>query len=209
MERKIEHQSIWLLSVLTRIAFWALFAVSLLFISRCILKLTIPKFNDAYLNVAIPINFKVMDKGTLEFRGNNLNAELNNAVGSIGFNEIPKSLTALISFLYLPFFIIGLLSLWYFKKFLLNVKGGNIFKTENARILKKIAYFILSLWIFRNMISAVLNFYISHKFIFKGIEFNDTISITFDYLWVALTIWVLSHIFEKGNEIEEENSLTI
>ena len=98
---------------------------------------------------------------------------------------------------------------WVFKKFITNVKNGSTFNIENIKILKKLAYGLVTLWVFTIIYMKIFYYYIGTRVEFENIRISSDTNNYGGLLIVALMIWVLAHIFIKGLELQEEKDLTI
>lgn len=100
---------------------------------------------------------------------------------------------------------IGILlyALYFFRKLLTNFRRRKIFEQENASLLKKMGNLVI--------ISALVYFLFD-----LGINLlSDKLTISIGYgpfvylLGFGLFLYVLSEVFQMGNQIKEENELTI
>ena len=76
-------------------------------------------------------------------------------------------------------------------------------------LLKRIAWALVAVWFFSLFYSIFQYFYIIQNYSFKTIEATGDMQTYPILLLVALFIWVLSHIFQKGVELEHDKELTI
>ncbi|NQU88688.1 MAG: DUF2975 domain-containing protein [Mariniphaga sp.] len=165
--------------------------------------------NGLQLHVLMPVEFDLLEIGNLYMNSSNIKVEIVEAVGKVHFIDTPLFLARWISLALIFVVTGGFYILDLFWKFIKNVKNGIIFEFENIRLLKKIGFGLMGLWLYLIIYSQILKYTIA-----KWLEFDD-VSITGDdrnyvaLLLFGLFIWVLSHIFIKGSELEEENKLTI
>jgi hypothetical protein len=209
MENKYKHFSIWLIFNLTQIAFWGLMVIVIIVVGISILQSLGLAFENLSLGIQLPNKFDVLEKGTLTLSSTTIDIRVTNASGNIQFENIPRAISIFLTLCITPILFGLLLSVWLFKSFLANVMEGQIFNPENIKTLKKVSYIILASWVYMKVVVMLFNIFITHQFIFKTLQFEYTSGSFGILLWLSLFIWVLSHIFEKGAEIDEENRLTI
>lgn len=209
MKTQKSNFSIKLIDGLSHLFFW-FFAVvaSLLVIIIVINSLGLASTN-VNIGIDLPTSFKVLEKGSFNNGDTPLAITITEASGTIMFENAPRQFTTILLLLIVPVLAAFLYMLWLFKGFTKNVKLGNTFKAENIRHLKRIAYVIAGTWLYLQTVNAVYNFYIVPKFSFNNLQFEYSHGSLGGMLLFALFMWVLSHIFEKGAEIEEENRLTV
>jgi Protein of unknown function (DUF2975) len=84
----------------------------------------------------------------------------------------------------------------------INLKSP--FSMETAMMLEKIGYFLLNIWIVGFIGDGYLD-YLSKRIdgVVKGID------IDFNYLFTAGIVYIISQIFKRGVELQEENELTV
>lgn len=84
----------------------------------------------------------------------------------------------------------------------INLKSP--FSIEVAVILEKIGYFLISTWAVGSMADGYLD-YLSKRI--DGVE--KGVGIDLNYLFTAGIVYVISQIFKRGVELQEENELTV
>jgi len=192
----------------TSISFWLYVVVSvfaLLLAGSLILNL----FGASNLHVGVPVSVDLIEKGELHINGITSSVQFVEMQGKLKFDETPVVLKR-----YYGVSIIVIISLFFFifykfKQFIDNVYKGIYFDISNIALLKKVSYGIAGTWLF-----VVFYSYFQYFFVFQKLKFN-TIEIIGDVqtypiiLFVALFIWVLSHVFTKGVELQEEAKLII
>lgn len=96
--------------------------------------------------------------------------------------------------------------IWYVVfDLLLKLKLQTPFSMEVEKKLEKIAYLLLAVWITS---SIFWKFYIYYLYKSTGIQLPDN-KIGDEYLFIAGMIYIISQIFKRGIEIQEENQLTV
>jgi len=201
--------SIRLIDGLTRFAFWFVGVITSLLVIFFIVNLL--GITPSTLNVGfeVPTNFKVLEEGTYANNNTLLSIKITKASGSVIFEDAPRRFAIAVLLVVLPITLALMFMLWLFKGFTKNVRLGNTFEQANIRHLKTISYVIAGMWLYLQALIAVYNLYMVPKFSFSGVQFEYSHGSFGGMLLFALFVWVLSHIFEKGAEIEEEHRLTV
>ena len=76
-------------------------------------------------------------------------------------------------------------------------------------LLKRIAYALVGIWGFIAFYAHFQYFFVVNNLEFSSLETTGEVQTYPVILLVALFIWVLSHIFMKGCELQEDNNYTI
>jgi len=209
MEKQKTHTSIWLIDNLSRFVFWFFAAVSAIFLVFLIIHLLGFGPKELDLSVEFPTNFKVYEKGTFTL-GENVSAiTISEASGTINFENAPRLVSVVIPLFVVPLLAALLYILWLFKGFTKNVRLGNAFDPVNIKHLKRMAYIIAGVWLYLQLTVTFYNLFIVQRFDFEGLQFTFKNGSFGSLLFIALFVWVLTHIFQKGAEMEEENRLTV
>lgn len=203
------HVSFRIIYWTTNVTFW-LFAVGAAFGTLIGLAILFNIFgNDLNLHVGLPVEFNVLETGTITGSDFVNNANMVEASGKIGFSNIPAHLRVLYG-VFMIFVICILFFLFNtFRVFIKNVYKGIIFKKENILLLKRISYGLVVFWGFIVAYTTIQYFVLARHLKFDTIEFTGNLNYYPVILLVALFLWVLSHIFMHGKELEEESNLTI
>jgi hypothetical protein len=149
------------------------------------------------------------DAGTLTYDNEQYKVVLSEAVGHIGVQNAPKSIMLWGMLALLFFGVLVFAFSWIFRRFMVNVRNGSTFSTANMKALKHMAYLIASLWALRLVYYKILYYKLVGNLQFEHIKFNNDFDYQFMILIPALFLWVLSHIFTKGAELEQELKLTV
>jgi hypothetical protein len=128
---------------------------------------------------------------------------------SITINQAKLRESHLIEYLFIVSFtvILALMNIQLWKKvkgILYKINLKKPFSMEIAIILEKIGYILLSIWIIEFMADSYTDYLSKH---IDGIEKGYKIS--FFYLFNAGIVYIISQIFKRGVEIQEENELTV
>ncbi|NPD46809.1 MULTISPECIES: DUF2975 domain-containing protein [unclassified Lentimicrobium] len=205
---KAKPTSVKIIYWMTNILFWIYAAASLFaifFAGGIILGL----LNKTQLHVGMPIAMDLNEMGLMHYNGESVNVELVEMYGKLHFVDATSKVTRVFGYFMLVALSLGLYIFMTFKTFITNVYHGDYFDRGNILLLKRISYALIAMWLFAIFYAAFQKFYM-----LKHITF-ETVSVSGDYqtfngvLVVALILWVLSHIFQKGVELERENELTI
>lgn len=209
MKTNKTHFSIKLISGLSQVFFWFFAAVSSIFIVFILLNALSITPERVNIGFKFPTSFRVIEQGTLNSGETIYNVKVTKATGDIMILNAPRRYATTLSLTILPVLAAFLYMLWLFKCFTKNVRQGNTFKPVNIRHLKIIAYLIAGTWLYFQTIASIFSYFMVSNLSFNSLRFEPTYGFSGGMLLFALFIWVLSHIFQKGAEIEEENLLTV
>lgn len=192
----------------TQVTFWLYCGVSIFAVGLAV-ALMLNLFGPTQLHVGIPVSIDVVEKGKLELNNTIITTQFVEMYGKIHFIDTPPFLGRIyggfMMFILVLFFYIFLI----FRKFIINVYNGVYFEIGNIFLLKKVAYGLAGVWLFTVFYAYFQYFYITKSLVYESIEFTGDVQTYPITLLVALFIWVLSHIFTKGVQLQEENSLTV
>ncbi len=165
--------------------------------------------NDLQLHTRFPVKMNILEKGDLFLNGEVIKTEMVGATSQIHFINTPLYLARWFgsAMLLAGGFIFYLM--FIFRKFIINVKKGKVFKIENIELLKNMAWAILGLWVFIIVYMRLLYHFIARNLEFNHIEFTNEFPNFAGLLLLALFLWVLSHVFVQGVNMKEEQELTI
>ena len=97
-------------------------------------------------------------------------------------------------------------TIWYVVYALLTkLKLQTPFSMEVEKKLERIAYLLLGVWIVSTIFWKTCLYYVSTE---TGIQLA-TNSNADEYLFMACMIYIISQVFKRGIEIQEENQLTV
>lgn len=208
METKKTPQSVKIIYWITQFLFW-LFSVSAIIAVFFGIALIFNLLDDVNLNIGLPVEAQVVESGLFQIGSESSSVQLKEMIGKLEFERVPSFLKRL----YGLFMIIALCITFYlfltFRKFIIHVYQGLYFDRKNIMLLKRIAYGLLGLWIFIVFYAYFQYFFLVKNLQFESVTFNGKVETYPAILICALIVWVLSHVFQKGVEIENENELTI
>ena len=97
-------------------------------------------------------------------------------------------------------------TIWYVVYgLLLKLKLQTPFSKEVEKKLERIAYLLLGVWIVSSIFWKIYAYYLSQA---TGIQLPAT-NTGDEYLFIAGIVYIISQIFKRGIEIQEENQLTV
>jgi hypothetical protein len=97
-------------------------------------------------------------------------------------------------------------TIWYVVYgLLLKLKLQTPFSMEVQKKLERIAFFLLGVWIVSSVFWKIYAYYLSQA---TGIQLPAN-NAGDEYLFIAGIVYVISQIFKRGIEIQEENQLTV
>ena len=211
METSKKPLSIKIIYWITNITFWIFIAMAVLG-TAVVTALMFDAFSDdLQLNVGMPVSINILEKGTLDLdiSSKYIDVQFTEMNGKLHFIDTPAALGRI----YGTFMLIMLATSLYifitFRKFINNVYKGKYFDIDNIALLKRIAYTMAGGWVFTAFYGYFQYFYIATNMQFNSIEITSDVQTYPVILLGALFIWVLSHIFMKGCELQDEQSLTV
>lgn len=165
--------------------------------------------DNLQLHTQMPFEANIVETGTAMYWGHEIQIELVEASGKFHFIDTPQIVAqtnAISMFIIFPlmFFIVFL-----FHRFIRNVSEGKIFDARNFYLLRKLSYILAGMWFFTVLYFQLLQRVVFREVKFDNIEFSTSGGWYSGLILAALFTWVLSHIFLKGLELQEENELTI
>ncbi len=120
--------------------------------------------------------------------------------------KYPNHFIVYVGFMIVETFLV--LKIWEVSKNTLsNINIQSPFSQEMARKIEKISWLIFGIW----LIEIFGNFYNKYFLIMidGGNELEFKLSTGFSYLYMAGIIYLISQIFKRGVELQEENELTV
>ena len=200
--------SLKLLHLLTRISYWGLIIVTAIVVFAGIIMITL---DPQQMKLGIPANLSHMEEVIYLESDPGTPVEVEFGAASI---EVPVRHLDTPTICYLLFMAL----LWltcviyiarYFKTFMKKVLDGQIFQTESIFLIKKAALGLVILEAIEWVAATIGYFYIQRKFDLGGLEHKYAWEFPSFNLILALTLWALAYIFQKGKELEDEQKLTV
>jgi len=90
-----------------------------------------------------------------------------------------------------------------------KVLDGLTFQSESIFLIKKASLALLVLEVIELVAGTIGQYYVQENFNLGNIEHSFFLLFPATSLILALTLWVPAHIFQKGNEREDEQKLTV
>jgi hypothetical protein len=193
----------------TQVVFWLFMLVLVLAIGLNVAFLTEMLGDKMQLRTILPVEVSYTEKGSLEVFGQLQEVEFVEAIGKIHFINTNPDLAKWFGIAMLIIVIIGLYILVMFRRFIGNVYRGYIFEEFNIRMLKKMAYGLVAMWVFTIIYSPVYYYLIIKNIEFEHLEISSKFNTNGVILIIALMLWVLSHIFLTGVKLQKEQDLTV
>ena len=88
---------------------------------------------------------------------------------------------------------------------LAKIKIQSPFSMEVEKKLEKIAYLLLSVWVFSSIFWRIFIYYLGQS---TGIHLQN-LSDGGGYIFIAGIVYIISQVFKRGIEMQEENLLTV
>ena len=161
------------------------------------------------LHVDMPVEVSFEEVGSAYFNGEEMQIEIVEAVGKVHFIDTNPQLARRLA---IPMLIVFPFLFWLvylFHRFIRNVSEGRIFEKRNFRLLRKLGYGLMWLWLIMVLYMQIFNYTIVNSFTFEHIEISNNSRWFGGVFMGGLFTLVLSHIFLKGMQLEEENELTV
>lgn len=165
--------------------------------------------DDFQMTAFLPGAIEFVDEGVLETAKGRVPIELVEANASIRFVETPSFISR--KLLPIMFFmaVVCFYLIWLFRRFMLNVKKGQIFIAGNITLLKNLAYSLAGFWLICVLYMQLFYYLVTNNLRFEELNIAKDIPHFGGLLMAALLIWVLAHIFGTGLKLQEEKDLTI
>jgi hypothetical protein len=197
-----------IIHIITSIIYYL--SIGTLFLGFILTILILTGYDDAIrFNILMPVEVSFKDVGQLTLSNSVFDVEIVEALGKIHILEYPPFFAKWVSMGLLLMVTAFYLLMRLFKKFINNVRRGTIFDVENIRLLKKLSYGLMGFWLFLILGSQFIKYTVVKNMTFVNLDLSGDDRNFIGILLLGLFIWVLSHIFIKGKELEEENKLTI
>ena len=209
MEKFKAPLSFRIIHIVNEIIFWLFSALSVVAVIFAILVLTGVISDDLQLRVGLPVSFTPKEIGYLTVNSTPVSVQLVEAHGSIHLIDTPGYLAK--PFMAPLLFVVAALffMLYTFRRFIRNMKNGLIFETGNIKLLRLLSFSVIGFWFFWNLYEWLVGLWFSNRLEFGTVELVGEMPDHGILLLGALVLWVLSHIFMKGMELQEEQKLTI
>ncbi len=209
METRKNPLSIRIIYWLTQISFWLFVAVFIgAFAFNIALQLELLG-DKMQIHAGLMSEVKYTEKGSLYLFGQNQEVEFVEGTGKVHFINTNVVIAKWIGGLMLGIVSIFLYIFLMFKRFIGNVYRGDIFERFNIQMLQKMAYGLAGLWFFMIIYSRLFYYVVAKHIEFEHLEITGEMESYSYVLFIALFLWVLSHIFMTGVKLKDEQNLTV
>ena len=209
METRKNPLSIRIIYWFTQISFWLFVAVFIgAFAFNIALQLELLG-DKMQIHAGLMSEVKYTEKGSLYLFGQNQEVEFVEGIGKIHFINTNVAIAKWIGGLLLGIVSIFLYIFLMFKRFIGNVYRGDIFERFNIQMLQKMAYGLAGLWFFMIIYSRLFYYVVAKHIEFEHLEITGEMDSYSYVLFIALFLWVLSHIFMTGVKLKDEQNLTV
>ena len=209
METRKNPLSIRIIYWLTQISFWLFVAVFIgAFAFNIALQLELLG-DKMQIHAGLMSEVKYTEKGSLYLFGQNQEVEFVEGTGKVHFINTNVVIAKWIGGLMLGIVSIFLYIFLMFKRFIGNVYRGDIFERFNIQMLQKMAYGLAGLWFFMIIYSRLFYYVVAKHIEFEHLEITGEMDSYGYILFIALFLWVLSHIFMTGVKLKDEQNLTV
>ncbi len=209
METRKNPLSIRIIYWLTQISFWLFVAVFIgAFAFNIALQLELLG-DKMQIHAGLMSEVKYTEKGSLYLFGQNQEVEFVEGTGKVHFINTNVVIAKWIGGLMLGIVSIFLYVFLMFKRFIGNVYRGDIFERFNIQMLQKMAYGLAGLWFFMIIYSRLFYYVVAKHIEFEHLEITGEMESYSYVLFIALFLWVLSHIFMTGVKLKDEQNLTV
>ncbi len=210
METLKKPLSIKIIYWITNITFWIYVAITVLALFL-VGALMLFELEDLQLHVGMPVYVNIIETGTLDLHilSSLASVQLVEMTGKVHFINTPPEVGRIYALFIFSIILLFLYIFLTFKRFIGNVYNGIYFDLKNISLLKRISYTLVFVWIFTVFYGYFQYFFLVINMQFDTIEFSSDVQTYPIVLLIALFIWVLSHIFMKGCELQDEHELTV
>ena len=197
-----------LLHLLTKISYWGLIAITAIVVFAGFFMITL---DPQLMKLGFPSNLSHIEEVVYLESDPGMSVEVEFRAESI---EVPVKYMDTPTKCYVLFMSLMWLTCLifiarYFKTFMKKVLDGQTFHSESIFLIKKAALGLVILEAIEWIAGTIGHFYVQRKFDLGGLEHKYSWEFPSFYLILALTLWTLAHIFQKGKELEDEQKLTV
>lgn len=165
--------------------------------------------DDVQLHTQMPFEANIVETGTAMYWGQEVQIQLVEASGKFHYIDTPPIVAKTNAIPMFFIFPLMFFTVFLFHRFIRNVSEGKIFDAANFYLLRKLSYMLTGMWLFTVIYFQLLQRIVFNQVKFESIEISTSRGGFSGLIIAALFTWVLSHIFLKGLELQEESELTI
>lgn len=208
MESLNQPRSVKIIYWITNIVYW-IFAIASYIGMAFAIALIFGFLNKSQLHIGMPLSMDISEIGLLEVGGQKADVQFKEMYGKLHIIDTPKEIARVYGIFMLFILSVVLYIFMTFKKFITHVYHGAYFERSNILLLKRISYALVGVWFFTAFYAGFQYYYLMQNMEFETVVYSGDFQTYPVILLVALLIWVLSHIFQKGVELEQDKELTI
>jgi len=208
MESISQPRSVKIIYWITNIVYW-IFAIASFIAMAFAIALIFGFLNKSQLHIGMPLSMDVTEIGQINVNGQQVAVQFKEMYGKLHLIDTPREIARIYGVFILVILSVVLYIFMTFKKFITNVYHGAYFDRSNILLLKRISYALVSVWLFTVFYALFQYYYLVQNMEFETVVHSGDFQTYPAILLVALLIWVLSHIFQKGIELQHDNELTI
>jgi len=194
---------------LSQITYWLVLVLTGAILVANLVFLTNIFDQEIQLRIQMPVPIEVVEEGTLSFQGLDQKVKIEEATGKLYLIDTPIFITKTAARILLFVILIAFYMTYCFREFITNIKNGLLFENSNIKYLKRIAYGLLALWLSTIIYSQIVYHYLVRHLEFDTIIVSQQLNKHDYFIQAALLLWALAHIFAKGNEMQQDQELTI
>jgi len=208
MKTKQTPQSVNIIYWITNIGFWIYLLVSV-FAFFLAMGFITGWVHNIDLNIGMPLALDLSESGVIQMNGETFAIQFNQLYGNMQIADAPTYITRTFGIFMIIILFIFLYIFQTFREFIKTIYKGSYFDRKNIMLLKRIAYALVISYLL-NVLNIVFQyFYLVRNIELETAHFSGNFETYPVILLVSLFIWVLSHVFQKGVELQNENELTI
>ncbi len=198
-----------------RIIYWATTIIFWIFVAAAAVGMVFGMLmlfgymDETQLHVGVPVAINIVEEGIVDLFYNQVKVEFVEMYGKVHFIDTPVFIAQIYSVFMMIMMGIFFFIFLTFKMFIVNVYRGLYFESRNIALLKRIAYALVGVWGFTAFYAYFQYYFLMQHLELSSISVQGDIQTYPVILLGALFLWVLSHVFMKGSELQEESNYTI
>ena len=210
MSKNLNNKLVAAAEIVLRIIWYLSIAGTIFFMGKMLLGpvLGITEYSSGLIT---PIEFSVNEQGTATFDSDQtVPVQINNAKGYFRIDR-PIPTTLIVVFFLLNLVVSGLI-LWLIYvlwKIVQSVQQKNPFIVLNGRRLRIIAFSMIGIELSQGLANLIKMLYLEPRLQFETIIIQSKIHVSFHVIVAGLVILVIAEAFRIGEEMKEEQELTI
>ena len=161
------------------------------------------------LVIQSPFVYELEETGSMVMNGVEYPLTLTKINGRIGFPNTPPQI---VQWTLISVWIVCTLlfmTVRSIRLFIREIRKGHYFDSKNVGRLKHVALWVLSIWLFTRIYMYSLSEFLPDSLQLPGLQRIAMYDPGSNEIFIVLFLWVLSHIFQKGMELQQDNELTV